>query len=148
MKKFRIIKQIRAVTDYYLLKLPLPKINPNIVSGMTIMTSLGFVFSLSESSPKLPFAFLMLTLLFDSLDGLITRKHNIASEKGYIVDLTSDRISEAILVIPFFFPWFYFFVINMILTLFSFVSNKHIILPLRAIFAFNFFISFVMYKTI
>lgn len=141
--KLEIVKKLRAMTDYYLLRLPLPKINPNIVSGLSIISSLGFVLSLSESSLKLPFAFLIITLLLDWLDGLIAKKHSLASEKGYIVDVASDRLSEAIIFIPFFFPWFYLFTINMILTMFSFVGNRHIILPLRAIFAVYFYFAFL-----
>lgn len=143
--KLGIVKKLRAITDYYVLRLPLPRINPNILSGLSIISSLGFILSLSlsESSLKLPFAFLIITLLLDWLDGLIAKKHCLASEKGYIVDVASDRLSEAILFIPFFFPWFYLFTINMILTMFSFVRNRHIILPLRLIFAVYFYFSFL-----
>lgn len=84
---------------------------------------------------SITFAFLILTLLLDWLDGLIAKKHNLVSEKGYIVDVAADRLSEAIIFIPFFYPWFYFFTLNMLLTIAGFIKNRHIILPLRAIFA-------------
>jgi len=134
------VKKLRAMTDYFMLRLPLPKINPNIVSGMSIITSLGFVLSLSLSENLIiSFAFLAATLLLDWLDGLIAKKHNLVSEEGYMVDVVSDRLSEGIIFVPFFVPWFFLFSLNNILAIFSFTRKKHIILPLRHIFIIYFF---------
>jgi hypothetical protein len=45
----------------------------------------------------------------------------------------ADRLSEAIVCIPFFVPWFYLFVLNAGLTVLSAVKKKHIVLPVRQV---------------
>jgi len=140
--KLGIVDKTRKGTDKGLLALPLPKINPNIVSGMSIFTSIAFLLSFQFSKP-LAFVFIVLTLLLDWLDGLIARKHNLSSEEGYMVDVTADRISEGIMFILF--PiWFILFAINNMLTMISFTKNRHIILPLRHIFLVYFIIIFLL----
>lgn len=141
--KLKYVRKIREITDYIFLKLPLPKVNPNIISGLSILTSLLFILSLKYSL-ILAFVLIISTLLFDWFDGLIAKKYSLCSDEGYIVDVTSDRLSEGIMFIPFFIPWFYLFVLNSILTVFSFAKNKHIIIPLRHIFAIYFFFRFIL----
>jgi len=55
-----------------------------------------------------------------------------------MVDVVSDRLSEGIIFVPFFVPWFFLFSLNNILAIFSFTRKKHIILPLRHIFIIYF----------
>lgn len=136
--RLKYVRKIREVTDYILLKMPLPKINPNIISGLSILTSLLFILTLKYSS-ILAFILIIITLLLDLFDGLIAKKYNSCSEEGYIVDVASDRLSEGIMFINFFIPWFYLFVLNTILTVFSVANDKHIVLPLRHIFLIYFF---------
>ncbi len=140
--KLKCVGKIREVTDHIFLKIPLPKVNPNIISGLSILTSLIFILTLEYSS-ILAFIFIIITLLLDWFDGLTAKKYNLCSKEGYIVDVTSDRLSEGIMFVPFFEPWFYLFVLNTILTVFSFTKNKHIIIPLRHIFLIYFFFSFI-----
>ncbi|MBR9677936.1 MAG: hypothetical protein GOU97_01390 [Nanoarchaeota archaeon] len=140
--KLRPLQKLRKVSDHYLLKIPFPKINPNKVSGLSIITSILFIISLNYSN-ALASLILFVSLLLDWFDGLIAKKHGLTSEKGYIVDVTADRFSEAIIFIPFFFPWFYLFALNMILTLTSFVKKKHVILPLRQVFLIYFIIAYL-----
>lgn len=118
------------------LALPLPNVNPNAVSGLSVITSMLtalFVYS----GPPLHFLvifFLILTIVLDWFDGLIAKKFQRTTEEGYIVDVTSDRLSEGIIFSVFFFPWFFLFVINCLLTMRSFVKGRHVIIPLRHIF--------------
>ncbi len=131
--KLTCVKKIREMTDRVFLKMPLPKINPNTVSGISVLTSLIFVLVLKYSL-VLSIILLAATILLDWLDGLIAKKHNLCSEEGCMADIASDRLSEGIIFIPFFMPWFYLFALNNILAYLSFARRRHIILPLRHVF--------------
>ncbi|MFH1445560.1 MAG: CDP-alcohol phosphatidyltransferase family protein [Nanoarchaeota archaeon] len=140
--KMKVVGKTREALDKIFLKLPLPKINPNTISAASIITSLLFVFSLNYSA-LLAFVLILITLLFDWLDGLVAKKHRLASEEGYMVDVTADRMSEGIMFLPFFMPWFLFFAVNNVLALWGFKKNKHIIMPLRHLFLVYFLLVFV-----
>ena len=131
--KSECVKKLRAVIDSVGLQLPLPRINPSLVSALSIVTSLAFVLVLKHS-PAAALSLVMITLLLDWFDGLIAKKYEICSRQGYLVDLAADRVSEAILFIPYFAPWFYLFIVNSALTVFGVAKHKHILLPLRAVF--------------
>ncbi len=130
--KLGFVKRVRDITDELLLQLPLPKTNPNRISGLSLVTSVLFILTLDQ--PALSLSFLFLTLLLDWLDGLVAKKHGLCCEEGYMVDVTSDRLSEGIMFSAFFFPWFPLFALNTLLTLLSFKKNTHIAIPLRHIF--------------
>ena len=105
----------------------------NIVSGISILTSMAFVLFLSHF-PLVSAVFLIITILLDWFDGLIAKKFGRATEEGYVVDVMSDRLSEGIIFSVFFFPWFFLFVLNCFLSMKSVVRKEHIIIPLRHIF--------------
>lgn len=77
---------------------------------------------------------LVITILLDWFDGLIAKKFGRESEGGYFVDLVSDRLSEGIIFSVMFFPWFFLFTLNCILSMSAVVKKKHVIIPLRHIF--------------
>jgi len=131
--KSEYVKKLRAITDSIPLQLPLPRVNPSLVSALSIVTSLTFILVLKHS-PVVAWSLVVITLLLDWLDGLIAKKYELCSREGYLVDLIADRISEAILFIPYLVPWFCLFILNSILTLFGIAKRKQIILPLRAAF--------------
>jgi phosphatidylglycerophosphate synthase len=131
--KSEYVKKLRAITDSIPLQLPLPRVNPSLVSALSIVTSLAFILVLKHS-PVVAWSLVVITLLLDWLDGLIAKKYELCSREGYLVDLIADRISEAILFIPYLMPWFCLFILNSILTLFGIAKRKQIILPLRAAF--------------
>jgi phosphatidylglycerophosphate synthase len=131
--KSEYVKKLRAITDSIPLQLPLPRVNPSLVSALSIVTSLAFILVL-KYSPVVAWSLVVITLLLDWLDGLIAKKYELCSREGYLVDLIADRISEAILFIPYLVPWFCLFILNSILTLFGIAKRKQIILPLRAAF--------------
>jgi len=132
---------IRYFIDNLTKKFPLPKINPNKVSGLSVIFSITFVLTFGYSK-IISFLFLFLVIFCDFLDGAISKRYYKKNIEGYIVDVTSDRISEGIIFSFFFFPWFYLFTLNIFLTIWSFLNKKHIILPLRQIFIiyFGFFV--------
>jgi len=131
--KSEYVKKLRAITDSIPLQLPLPRVNPSLVSALSIVTSLAFILVLKHS-PVVAWSLVVITLLLDWLDGLIAKKYELCSREGYLVDLIADRISEAILFIPYLMPWFCLFILNSILTLFGIAKRKQFILPLRAAF--------------
>lgn len=113
--------------------LPLPNINPNKISGCSIIVSMFFVMLL-RLEVLLSLAFLVIVLILDWMDGAIAKKYSRTSEGGYFVDVMSDRLSEGIIFSFFFFPWFFLFSLNCLLSLASVAIKKHFILPLRHIF--------------
>ena len=124
---------IRRKTDKIGLALPLPNVNPNVISGLSVLTSMLFVIVF----PKFPIisaVFLTFTILLDWFDGLIAKKFQRTSEEGYVVDVMSDRLSEGIIFSAMIFPWFFLFFLNCLLSMRSVVKEKHIILPLRHLF--------------
>jgi len=117
--------------DHVVESLPLPRVNPNLISGLSILLSLVFI--LIQNQLAAVFV-LLLVLVLDYLDGAVARKYNTQSEEGYVVDVASDRMSEGIIFSLFFFPWFFLFSLNCLLSLLSVKKNIHIIIPLRHIF--------------
>ena len=134
--KLGFVEKTRKKTDKPLLDLPLPKISPNKISALSIITSLLFLLVFPYSKVG-AFLLIIATLALDWFDGLIAKKYKLASEKGYVVDMTADRMSEG-LILVLFPPWFVLFTLNNILSIFSFVKKKHVIIPLRHIFALYF----------
>ena len=82
-------------------------------------------------------------LLSDWLDGIIARHHHRASEKGWFIDVITDRISEGIIFSIFFWPWFYLFILNILLNFISYFIKKNLTMPLR----FAFFIYIIILYT-
>lgn len=130
--KMTWVQRFRDYVDAPLLQLPLPRINPNIITALSVVLSIVFTFLLTK--PLLALVTLLLVLLLDLLDGLIAHKYHLESEEGYMIDATADRLSEGIMFIPYFIPWFFLFVVNCFLTLWSFKTKRHIVLPLRIAF--------------
>ena len=92
------VKRLRAIIDSVGLQLPLPRINPSLVSALSVVTSLAFILVLKHS-PVLALLLVVMTLLLDWFDGLIAKKRELCSREGYLVDPVADRASEAILFI-------------------------------------------------
>jgi len=141
--KLKFVRELRRVTDDFMIRQSLPKWRPHLVSGVSIIACIGFVLSLNHSK-GIAFMFLLLNLGLDWLDGLVARKYHLVSEEGYMVDVAADRLSEGILFVMFMMPWFYLFALNNIMTILSFKEKKHIILPLRQAFLIYFFFRFIV----
>jgi hypothetical protein len=127
------VRALRETSDRLLLRLPLPRINPSYVSGASLVGSLLFLAVLPYSHAA-ALALLAAVVVLDWLDGITAQKHHLWSREGYAIDLAADRISEGLIFVPFFVPWFYLFVLNALLTLVSVARQKHTILPLRQAF--------------
>ncbi len=114
-------------------RLFLPDINPSYYHVFGIVLSLLYLYA---QSPGLKAVFIALVLLADWIDGATARRYKRESRAGYIVDVVTDRVSEALIFSAeagtalgqvFFLLW----LINLGLAFYSFYSNKHSSLPLR-----------------
>lgn len=135
VKKLKYVVVFRKFTDEIILKAPLPKIHPDIVSALSLIFSVFFCFS---TNLIYQISILIIVLLLDWLDGLISkkyqyRKNEAEKEKGWMVDVFVDRLSEGIISIIYFMPFFFLFALNCVLSLWSYKSKKHFILPVRQV---------------
>ena len=127
------MKKIRKGIDAMGMRLPLPNVHPNTMSGLSVIASMLFLL-LTGVSTAIALIFLTAALILDWFDGIIARKFGKTSEEGYIVDVASDRFSEGLMFTAFFYPWFYLFTLNCILAILSVKRKRHFILPLRHVF--------------
>ncbi len=141
-QKIGIVKKFRDVSDLWVLRLPMPNINPSIITLLAIPFSIAFIF-LWEDQKAWAIILLFCCLLSDWLDGIIARHHHRASEKGWFIDVITDRISEGIIFSIFFWPWFYLFILNILLNFISYFIKKNLTMPLR----FAFFIYIIILYT-
>ena len=112
---------------------PLPDITPSYYHALAIALSILFLYT-NASVYKI--AIVGVILLVDWLDGATARRYDRYRRSGYIIDVVTDRVSEAFVFSAeagmalgriFFILW----VINSALTFYSVYSNKHTSLPLR-----------------
>jgi hypothetical protein len=99
-------------------------------AAMLLLTITTLIFV--RRSPWLFFWLLCGTL---ALDLIAWRIRPRADRSARLADWTSDRLCEGMLFSVFWFPWLLLFIINCVLTLFSFLKRETYILPLRYLFA-------------
>lgn len=130
---FLAVEGVRRFVDDQVRRFDIPKLDPNKVSGGSLVLSLfvplGFLFY-----DFLGIFILFLVLCFDYLDGFIAREYGLDSEEGYMVDVVVDRVSEGVIFMVSVFPWFILFSVNNLLALRSFRKDEHFILPLRHVY--------------
>jgi len=123
----------RAALSLFEKRLPLPDINPAYYHTLALGLSVLFLYA---QTPWQKIALLALVLLADWVDGATARRYSGGSRAGYIVDVVTDRASEAFIFAAeadsrlgqaFFLLW----MINSVLSYFSIRSNIHTSLPLR-----------------
>ena len=129
--------KFRILIDNFIIKLPLPNINPDIISYSTILATLISVYFYINHRLWLFLGFLFLTLILDWLDGTIARKYNLASKRGWMLDKVIDRISETILMSVIWPPGLIFVLLNIILMYLSYKGKYPLALmfipPLRVV---------------
>ena len=74
---------------------------------------------------------LFLVLFLDILDGAVARVKGQASEEGWIVDVSVDRVSESLISLALSRVYILLVIINIGLVFYSYKYKKHVILPLR-----------------
>lgn len=131
--------KMRKPIDRFLRSLNIPKVDPNKISGSSLVLSVFFPISMVYSR-FLAILILFLVLVLDYLDGFIAREYGLDDQEGYIVDVAVDRVSEGLIFLSVINPWFFFFALNNLLTIVSFKNKRHVILPLR-----HFFLVFLIF---
>jgi len=103
-----------------------------------MISGLGLVFTpiaymlLSERAIVASIIAIFLILLLDALDGIVARaKSQTSSEDGWMVDISVDRISEAVISLALSRVFILLTILNMGLALLSYQHKKHAIIPLR-----------------
>ncbi len=133
--KLNWVIAVRERVDRLIDPIPLPNISPNIVSVASVV-AMAMIFIWRDSIWWV-FSFILLSILLDWFDGLIARRHNRVSARGYIVDSVCDRASELLLVLAFFqtsFLLIYAFVLNIVLAFVSWKTKLNLLIPLRLLF--------------
>lgn len=108
-------------------------IDPNRISGLSIIFSFFVAYFLSKNIFLLSTIFLFIVLFLDFLDGAVARGNKIESYNGQITDWTADRISEIIIFVPLI-TIFNFLLILLILNIllnFIVLKKKLFTIPLR-----------------
>lgn len=143
-----IWQTLRSHSRKTLLAYPLPKVNPDTVSFLSVCMAGLAVFAFTQSAYAAAWLFLALNLLFDGLDGAIAEKFHLrrtksAQRHGEFVDLVTDRASELILFAwsPIAIMWLPLGIINSVLAFVQYKTRHALVIPLRLIFFLIFTVS-------
>lgn len=131
--KYDWMVRFRKWLDSFVIEgVPLPNINPDIVSIMSIfMMAVAFLY---PGSLWWICVLVLMSMLLDWLDGVIARKYNRVTKRGYWIDIICDRISEAIIAVYSPLLWLPMFTLNLLLTFINLKTKVHLMLPIRAAF--------------
>ena len=114
-------------------RVPLPDIHPSWYEVLALASSILYLFAWTQAQR---IVLVTIALLADFLDGATARRYRRASRAGYIVDVVTDRASEAFIFAAaagstlgqvFFLLW----LVNCALAFYSVRANRHTALPLR-----------------
>jgi hypothetical protein len=124
---FRMIQK-PVLTRFPILK----QVSANMISGLSLVCSPIAYLLLSERAIVASIIAIFLILLLDALDGIVARaKGQTSSEDGWMVDVSVDRISEAVISLALSRVFILLTILNMGLALLSCHHKKHAIIPLR-----------------
>jgi phosphatidylglycerophosphate synthase len=136
-------KRQDAITD----AIPWPNIHPNIISGLSIVFAIVFVIAFDPNDSMrlwLALAFLVIGNMLDAVDGSIARRYHYDLNKGWIVDVTVDRVAEFIIFLLFPIPWLVIWAVNLVVSIIAYQKGKHIMLALRIPFLIYFVIVYFL----
>jgi phosphatidylglycerophosphate synthase len=110
----------------------LKQVDANMISGLSLaFTPIAYLL-LSEKAILASITTIFFVLLLDALDGSVARaKRQTSSREGWMVDVSVDRISEAIICLALSRVFILLTIFNMGLALLSCHYKKHAIIPLR-----------------
>jgi len=129
----KVSSTFRMILKPVLTRFPiLRQVDANIISGLSLaFTPIAYLL-LSERAIIASIITIFFVLLLDALDGIVARaKGQTSSEDGWMVDVSVDRISEAIISLALSRVFILLTIINMGLALLSCHYEKHAIIPLR-----------------
>ena len=103
-----------------------------MISGLSLVFSPIVYLLIAERNILASIIVLFIIMLLDALDGLLARAQGqISSEDGWMVDVSVDRVSEAVIALALSRIFILLTIINMGLALLSCRYKKHAIIPLR-----------------
>ena len=132
--RFRVSLIFKQIIDKILNRFPFFKrFNKNNISGLSLVCSLVFYLLISKRMMMIwCIAVLILVLFLDVLDGSVARvKGQASSEEGWIVDVSVDRMSEALMSLALSRVYILLVISNIGLVFYSYKNKRHVILPLR-----------------
>ena len=126
----------RAVLSAIEQRIPLPNINPAYYHTLGLVLSVLYLYA---RTPAQKVAIIAIVLVADWLDGATARRYARGCRAGYIIDVVTDRASEAFIfaaeaATPLGQAFFLLWIVNSALAFYSVRANVHTSLPLR--FAF------------
>lgn len=102
-----VLNSYRSTADKVLIPLsrPFMKLDPNTISIFSVVFAglTGLFFYLGSWFMLLSFFTLLLSALFDAIDGKVARLRNITSKKGDLMDHVLDRYSDILIMLGFIF---------------------------------------------
>ena len=128
----KVSSAFRMILKPVLLRFPiLRQVNADMISGLSLIFSPIAYLLISERAIIASIITIFLILLLDALDGIVARAKDQTSGDGWIVDVSVDRVSEAVIALALSRIFILLTIINMGLALLSCRYKKHAIIPLR-----------------
>ena len=129
----RVASPYRTALSFLEKRTPLPNINPAYYHMLALVLSILYLY---VDMPVQKIAIIAIVLVADWLDGATARRYMRGSRAGYIIDVATDRASEAFIFAaeaenPLGQAFFLLWIINSALAFYSVKTNKHVALPLR-----------------
>jgi phosphatidylglycerophosphate synthase len=122
----------RMVVKPVLTRFPLLKrVDANMISGLSLICSPIAYLLISEKALLASIIVLFLIILLDALDGIVARAKGQTSEDGWFVDVSVDRVSEAVISLALSRIFILLTMLNLSLALWSCRYKRHAIIPLR-----------------
>lgn len=75
-----------------------PDVDPNVVTGLSVLAMLGAAFYVVRHEVVLAGALVLLSGFLDVLDGTIARKYKRQTRFGAFLDRVSDRVNDSIIL--------------------------------------------------
>lgn len=82
------------------------KINPNIISVLTLIPAIIFIFLITNKQFILGVIFILISLFLDMIDGAVARKQNKTTNFGIFLDPIMDKIVEFLIYLGLFLSGF------------------------------------------
>lgn len=102
-----VLDSYRGAADKFLIPLSKPflKVNPNTISLLSVIFAAftGLLFYLGGYLLLASFFTLVLSALFDAIDGKVARTRNLSSKRGDLLDHVLDRYSDILIMLGFIF---------------------------------------------
>jgi phosphatidylglycerophosphate synthase len=110
----------------------LKHVDANMISGLSLALSPIVYLLIAERAILASIIALFVVILLDALDGIVARaKGQTSSNDGWVVDVSVDRVSEAVISLALSRIFILFTILNIGLALLSCHYKKHAIIPLR-----------------